>query len=123
MQSVLGLAALEARAGNHAQAQRIYEAGLVMQPSNVQLLHAYALFRLQKGDKQVAPLCPLTHVAGGSAVPTDTHRRTHRLCSCSALLDVLAGRQRFPVLPEKLSAGCCAAVCCAPRFSRHDGTH
>ncbi len=53
MQSILGLAVLEARLGRPRMALKIYMRGLQIEPNNIQLLHASAQLLQQQGQIEV----------------------------------------------------------------------
>lgn len=53
MQSILGLAVLEARLGRPRMALKTYMRGLQVEPNNVQLLHASAQLLQQQGQTEV----------------------------------------------------------------------
>lgn len=53
MQSILGLAVLEARSGRPRMALKMYMRGLQIEPDNVQLLHASAQLLKQQGQQEV----------------------------------------------------------------------
>ena len=57
MQSILGLAVLEARSGRPRMALKMYMRGLQIEPDNVQLLHASAQLLKQQGQQEV-DFCP-----------------------------------------------------------------
>ena len=67
MQSILGLAVLEARLGRPRMALKIYTRGLDIEPDNIQLLHASAQLLHQQGQTEVGPvhdsklISPLDH--------------------------------------------------------------
>lgn len=61
MQSILGLAVLEARSGRPRMALKMYMRGLQIEPGNVQLLHASAQLLKQQGQQEVDS-CPNSHV-------------------------------------------------------------
>ena len=67
MPSIVGLAMLEARAGNRARAARLYRRGLEAEPRNVQVLHAAAQMHRSLGDLEARDCslhpCKTLHLA------------------------------------------------------------
>ena len=59
MQSILGLAVLEARLGRPRMALKTYMRGLQIEPNNIQLLHASAQLLQQQGQIEV---CGISHL-------------------------------------------------------------
>lgn len=70
MQSLLGLAVLEARSGRPRVALKMYMRGLQIEPDNVQLLHASAQLLKQQGQQEVDS-CP--NSLAQMLHPTDSH--------------------------------------------------
>ena len=57
MQSILGLAVLEARSGRPRVALKLYTKGLQLEPDNIQLLHASSQLLHQQGQEGVRIPC------------------------------------------------------------------
>ena len=57
MQSILGLAVMEARSGRPRVALKLYMKGLQLEPNNIQLLHASSQLLHQQGQEGVRIPC------------------------------------------------------------------
>lgn len=58
LQSLLGLGALEARAGSGDRGLRLLQEGLRLQPDNKQIRHALAQWQRKNGDREVSCVQP-----------------------------------------------------------------
>lgn len=65
MQSILGLAVLEARSGRPRMALKMYMKGLQTDPDNIQLLHASAQLLQQQEQTEVGFWAPPLHADSG----------------------------------------------------------
>lgn len=71
LQSLLGLGALEARAGSGDRGLRLLQEGLRLQPDNKQLRHAMAQWQRKHGEREVSCVSACCY----------THTHTHIGCS------------------------------------------